>query len=442
MSIIKLLNKKLDRILFTTPSHNQRSPYLPNLEGFYNWDYSEIEGYDNLSDPTGAIFMAQGRASDAYSAKNTFFLTQGATLGIHAAMKSVIQEGDRVLVARNCHKSVYNGLVLTCARVDWLMPETNDYFGIYGEITPEEVENNLKLNQYKALIITSPTYEGVNSDIDAISAICRQYGVFLIVDEAHGSLYNFSDKLPRTVIEQGADFAINSLHKNAGAPNQCALLHVSKQIRDDFEWRQVQRAINLFNTSSPSYPLLASIEASINFLHSKEGKRAIDELIGNIENFKRDLRKEGWEFYDNENSDPTRILIKRPDVSGLELSQKLFGEFNIEDEMASDTAVLFLCGIGTTKAKLDRLKNAIKKVKLTKQTEEKKPSFQPFPFVKILPFEAFYKDYAFVSKENAPLKISSQMVVPYPPGIGILYPGEVIQEWHLEHLGEDVGVIK
>ena len=386
--------------------------------------------------------MAQGRASDCFGAKNTFFLTGGATLGILAAMKSVIQEGDRVLVARNCHKSVYNGLVVTCARVDWLMPETNDYFGIYGEINPEEVENNLKLNQYKALIITSPTYEGVNSDIEAISKICRQYGVYLIVDEAHGALYNFSDKLPKTALEQGADFVINSLHKNAGAPNQCALLHVSNRIRDDFEWRQVQRAINLFNTSSPSYPLLACIEAAVTYLHSKEGKKAIDDLINNIEHFKKDLRKEGWEFYDNENSDPTKILIKRPDVSGLELSEKLFREFHIEDEMASDVCALYLCGIGTTKAKLDRLKNAIKKVKLTKQTQEPKASFQPFPFVKMLPFEAFYKDYAFVSKENAILKVSSEMIVPYPPGIGILYPGEAIQEWHLDYLGDDAGVIK
>ncbi len=442
MSIIKLLSKKPERILFTTPSHGQKSPYLPNLEGYYNWDYSEIEGFDNLADPSGAILMAQGRASDCFGAKNTFFLTGGATLGILAAMKSVIQEGDRVLVARNCHKSVYNGLVVTCARVDWLMPETNDYFGIYGEINPEEVENNLKLNQYKALIITSPTYEGVNSDIESISKICRQYGVYLIVDEAHGALYNFSDKLPKTALEQGADFVINSLHKNAGAPNQCALLHVSNRIRDDFEWRQVQRAINLFNTSSPSYPLLACIEAAVTYLHSKEGKKAIDDLINNIEHFKKDLRKEGWEFYDNENSDPTKILIKRPDVSGLELSEKLFREFHIEDEMASDVCALYLCGIGTTRAKLDRLKNAIKKVKLTKQTQEPKVSFQPFPFVKMLPFEAFYKDYAFVSKENAILKVSSEMIVPYPPGIGILYPGEAIQEWHLDYLGDDAGVIK
>ena len=442
MSIIKLLSKKPERILFTTPSHGQKSPYLPNLEGYYNWDYSEIEGFDNLADPSGAILMAQGRASDCFGAKNTFFLTGGATLGILAAMKSVIQEGDRVLVARNCHKSVYNGLVVTCARVDWLMPETNDYFGIYGEINPEEVENNLKLNQYKALIITSPTYEGVNSDIESISKICRQYGVYLIVDEAHGALYNFLDKLPKTALEQGADFVINSLHKNAGAPNQCALLHVSNRIRDDFEWRQVQRAINLFNTSSPSYPLLACIEAAVTYLHSKEGKKAIDDLINNIEHFKKDLRKEGWEFYDNENSDPTKILIKRPDVSGLELSEKLFREFHIEDEMASDVCALYLCGIGTTRAKLDRLKNAIKKVKLTKQTQEPKASFQPFPFVKMLPFEAFYKDYAFVSKENAILKVSSEMIVPYPPGIGILYPGEAIQEWHLDYLGDDAGVIK
>ena len=162
----------------------------------------------------------------------------------------------------------------------------------------------------------------------------------------------------------------------------------------------------------------------------------------NIENFKKELRKDGWEFFEDENSDPTKILIKRGDVSALELSQKLFDEYKIEDEMASEVSALYLCGVGTTRAKLNKLKNAIKKVKLTKQENPPKVSFQPFPFVKMLPFEAFYKDYCFVSKENSPLKISSQTIVPYPPGIGILYPGEVVQEWHLDYLGDDVGVIK
>lgn len=442
MSIVKLLRNKLERTLFTTPSHGQKSPFLSNLEGFYNWDYSEIEGFDNLSDPKGAILMAQGKASDSFGAKNTFFLTQGATTGILASMKAIIRQGDRVLVARNCHKSVYNGLVLTCATVDWLMPSVNEYFGIYGEVTPEDVENNLKLNEYRALILTSPTYEGVNSDIKAISKICKQYGVYLIVDEAHGTLNNFSDKMPTSALEAGADFVVNSLHKNAGALNQCALLHLSGDINPNFEWYQLQHSINLFHTTSPSYPLLAAIEANISFLHSKEGAHTIEELIKNVENFKKDLRKDGFEFLEGDNIDPTKILIKRQDVSGLELSEKLFNEFNIEDEMASETSVLYLCGIGTTKQKLEKLKNAIKKVKLTKVQEAKTPAFQPFPFVKVQPWEAFYMDYDYVDKENAELKISSQTIMPYPPGIGILYPGEAIQKWHLDYLEQDVGVIK
>ncbi len=442
MSILKLLNKKMNRVLFTTPSHGQKSPFLANLDGYYKWDYSEIEGFDNLSDPKGAILMAQGRASDIFGTKNTFFLTGGATLGVLAAMKSVVQEGDRVLVARNCHRSVYNALVATYARVDWLMSETNKYFGVYSKINPLEVENNLKLNQYKALIITSPTYEGINCDIESISNICKQYGVYLIVDESHGSLYNFSDELPRTAIEQGADFSINSLHKNAGAPNQCALLHLSNNIKDEFEWRNTQKAINLYNTSSPSYPLLASIEATIGHLNSKKGRNEISKLIENIEKTKADLRKEGFEFYDEPNSDPTKILMKRPDIKASELSQKLFDEFDIEDEMASDISALYLCGIGTTKEKLNYLKNSIKKVKVSKINTPIEANFQPFPFVKLYPFEAFYRDYVFVSKENSPLKVSSQTICPYPPGIGILYPGEAIQEWHLSYLGDDVGVIK
>ena len=231
MSIIKLLNKKLERVVFTTPSHNQKSYFSTKYGDFYKDDYSEIEGYDNLSSPRGAIKLAQAKASTIFNSKQTFFVTQGATTAILAAMKALINPGDRVLVARNCHKSVFNGLILTAGIVDWFMPETDEDWGIYTSIDPKKLAQTLELNQYKVFIMTSPTYEGVNSDISEIAKICRSRGVYLMVDEAHGSLYNFSSYLPRTALERGADVTVNSLHKTAGALNQTALLHISKDIQ-------------------------------------------------------------------------------------------------------------------------------------------------------------------------------------------------------------------
>ncbi len=452
MSLLKLLSKKLKRVLFTTPTHGQTSPnfkHISRLHDFYRWDYSEIEGFDNLLDPKGPILMAEGKASDIFDTEKTFFLTQGSTTGILAVMKTVLNFKDRVLVARNCHKSVYSGLVLTGAEVEWFMPDTSSdmckKWGIMGKINPEELKDTFKLNQYKAFIMTSPTYEGIVSDIEEISKICKEFGVLLIVDEAHGSLYNFSDSLPKTAIQQGADFSVNSLHKNAGALNQCALLHVSKDC--PFDWREVQNSINLFHTSSPSYPLLADIEACINFLSSKKGEKTIEELILNILKFQSDLENEGFEFLKEDGKDITKILLRLDGADCSKLSDVLFSEYNIEDEISSHFSCLYLTGVGTTKSKLNKLKKALidaknKKFGKIRIDETKIPVFQPYPLVKLQPHEAYNRDYIYVQKENAPLMLSSEMIVPYPPGIGILYPGEAIQQEHLEYLNEDTGVIK
>ena len=196
MSITKLLNKKIDRILFTTPSHNQKALFSKEFESFYRADLSEIEGFDNLQNPRSEIMVAQGKVSDILRTKQSFFVVQGATTAILAAMKAVIAPGDMVLVARNCHKSVYNGLVLTAGLVDWMMPEVDSNWGIYTHINPDKLDQTLQLNHYKAFILTSPTYEGVNSDIEKIAQICKNHDTYLIVDESHGSLYNFNGPVP------------------------------------------------------------------------------------------------------------------------------------------------------------------------------------------------------------------------------------------------------
>lgn len=440
MSIIKLLSKKLDRLIFTTPSHNQKAPYSQNLDSFYKLDYSEIEGYDNLSNPKNAIFMAQAKASEILGTKQTFFVTQGATTALLAAMKAVINPADKVLVARNCHKSVFNGLILCAGYVDWFMPEINDEWGIYTQISPEKLESTLKLNEYKAFIMTSPTYEGVNSNIEEIAKICKKYKTYLIVDEAHGTLNSFCDKLPNSAIAQGADISINSLHKTAGALNQCAILNVNNDIQN-IEIGLFQKALNIFHTTSPSYPLLFNIESAIAYLSSKEGKNEIDSLILEIEKIKKELTRFGVEFYEDESHDPTKILVRKQGISGFDLSELMFEEYNMEDELNNSISALYLTGIGTTKAKLDKLKNALKKVIVNPSYEFQKADFQPFPLVKVQPVDTFNHDYVYINKQDCLLNVSNTMIIPYPPGVGILYPGEAIQKWHLDYLNNDVEVM-
>lgn len=440
MSIIKLLSKKCERYLFTTPSHNQKAIFNQNLEDFYKCDYSEIEGFDNLSNPRSSILLAQGKVSEALNTKQTFFVTQGATTALLAAMKAIIKPRDKVLIARNCHKSVFNGLILTAGFVDWIMPDSDENWGIYTQIDPNKLEAILKINNYKAFIMTSPTYEGINSDIEEISAICKKYNTYLIVDEAHGSLYNFSQNLPKTAIQQGADISINSLHKTAGALNQCALLNISSNIQN-IEIEIFQKALNIFHTTSPSYPLLANIEVCINYLDSKEGENEINFLIDEIEKIKKELSRFGVQFYENEFHDPTKILIRKEGISGLDLSETLFSDFSIEDEINNKVCCLYLTGIGTKKQKLEKLKNALKKVQTNPSYEFEKCDFQPFPLTKIQPVDTFNRNYVYINKNESLLKISNKLIMPYPPGIGLLYPGEAIQNWHLDYLPNDIEIM-
>ena len=395
MNLWKLLNNTSKKTLFTTPSHSQKSPVLKELNEFYKRDLP----------------------------------------------------GDRILIARNCHKSVLSGVIVAGCDVDWLMPDTDNEissnWGIYGKIDPEKLEHQLKLNDYRAFIMTSPTYEGIVSDIEAISKICRQYNTYLIVDEAHGALFNFSDSFPKTAIEQGADFSVHSLHKNAGAINQCALLHMSKECRN-IDPDLVQKAVNLFQTTSPSYPMISIIEETINFLNSKEGLKTIDELVLNVINLKDYFKGKNIEFLDNADHDITKVFLKINGMSGNNLSEILYNEHNIEDEFNNDFGCLFLTGIGTTKAKFDKLKIALIKILEGKYELNYTPvaDFQPQPLVKIQPFLAFYAKGNLVNKEDSELMISSASVIPYPPGIGVLYPGEAIQEWHMKYLEDNTEIIK
>lgn len=445
MNLWKLINNN-KKTLFTTPTHGQKSPFFKELSEFYKRDLSEIEGLDNLSDPKGAIRAAQYRACEIYKTGRTYFSTQGATTCILAIMKAVIRPTDRILVARNCHKSVYNGAVLTNAEVDWILPDTkseiSQNFGIYGGIDPKQLEFQLKLNDYRAFIMTNPTYDGIYSDIEEIAKVCKQYNTYLIVDEAHGSLFNFSDSFPKTAIEQGADFSVNSLHKNAGSVNQCALLHVSSDI--NFDYKLIENSLNMFHTSSPSYPMLAIIEENINYLNSKNGLGEIDELVLNVLNIKKYFKNSPVQILDSTDQDITKLFIKMDGMRGFELSKILYENYDIEDEYCNDFGCLFLTGIGTTKAKLDKLRVALIRISESKYEQQDAPisDFQPNPLVKVPPNIAFYAKSTFINKEEAELKISSKSIIPYPPGCGVLYAGEAIQEWHMKYLEENVGVIK
>ena len=342
MSLVKLLKKKNKKILFTTPSHAQKNIIYKPLKSLYKIDISETDAHN----PTEALLKAQERARKIYKTNSTSFLTNGSTSGIIAAVLTCTNPGEKVLIWRDSHPCHLNAVRLAGAIPIYYDVEIDEEWGVPLETSCKMIENYLNAYDIKTLIVTSPTYEGIVSDIRKLKAICEKHNVYLIVDEAHGALYPFSERLPESAT-QIADFTIQSLHKTAGGLNPTALLHCNCNLK-------VEKALKMINTTSPSYPLLASIEENINYLNSWWGKRKLDQLLDELEILREECNN--CEFFGD---DITKILVRVPELTGPELSEILFEEFNIEDEKTNEKSTLLLCGIGTNKKNLHKLKNAL-----------------------------------------------------------------------------------
>lgn len=447
MSIIKFIQKfkKSNRILYTTPSHCQGDFSAPDSvkiigRKIFSADYSELDGFDNLSNPIGIIKSAQDYAAQVYDSKATFFLTNGSTSGIVAAMLAMLYKNDKVLIARNCHKSVYNGLVLTGAVPVWIMPRYNSDWGVYEPINFDYLEEVLHKNRdIKLFIMPNPTYEGLMTDVYRVSCICKKYNVKLLVDEAHGALWPFHKALGTPAILQGADVVVQSLHKTAGALNPSALLHISKD--SDLEPKAFQEALNLITTTSPSYPLLANIEGTINYLNSDKGKQHIFELVKNINRLIRTLKNiPNLEIY-SYNNDVTKLLVKVTNMSGFELSEILSDKYNIEDELSNEKSVLLLFGLGTTKQKLKKIAKVLSEVSMSNiKISEDKSSYCRFcsvePRVRYIPSLVWNRPYKEIELKYALSRVSMELITDYPPGIPVLLPGEVIKKEHLDYLAD------
>lgn len=345
MSLINLLKKCCRVSLFTTPSHSQHFFIYNKLRNLYKLDISETE----VHNPQRALAFAEHKAADVYGTRKTKFLTNGSSSGIIAAVLSCVQKGDNVLIWRDAHPCHKNAVELAGAVPIYYDVDLDVEWGVPTKVSVEMIRQLLSANKVKALLITSPTYEGFASDIKAIKQVCDEYGVILIVDEAHGALYPFSDRLPQSAVKI-AGFTIQSLHKTAGGLNPTALLHTNT----DYD---VDSALQKISTTSPSYPLLASIEANIAFLNSRRGKKLLSHLLDNITDLKMECNN-----CDFGGDDITKILVKAAGMSGFELSEKLFEKYKIEDEKTNEVSTMLLCGIGTTQKKIQRLKAALKSI--------------------------------------------------------------------------------
>ncbi len=454
MHIIKTIKNiiKTRPSLFTTPGHFQglnTTGEFTRVFGkkLFRADLAEIESMDNLQAPREGILRSLREASGIYGSGASFYLINGSSSGIIALILAVAGRGEKILIGRNAHKSVINALILSGACPVWLETEWQRDWDIPGPVRPGNVVKKLEENpDTKVLWLTSPTYEGIVTDISPIASICREKGVILLVDEAHGALWNFSGQLPASSIHQGADGCVQSLHKTGSCLNQGAMLHLAKDSR--VSPADLQQALNIINTTSPSYILLSSIEASVEYLDSNRGRKKLQQLLENIENTKKYLKKHTDAVFlgplPNYRHDPTKMFFRLKDVPGDVFSDYLQKKCNIEVELNNAKGILALTAIGTRKKHLKYLEKSVIRAYKDLEKTGQKPGATLFtmPQTALTPSEAFFREPENVCAKNAIGRISGETVVKYPPGIPVLIAGEVIQREHLPLLGENLKVVK
>lgn len=402
----------------------------------------EFDNLGTLTPATGPIKEAEELAAKAFGAKRTFFLINGSTIGNLAIAMGLTRKGQKVIVNRNCHRSILTGLIISGAEPLWIVPEKLSDWGLWGNIEAKDVETLLEnSDDVSAVWITNPTYEGVVSDIESIAKICKKFDVPLIVDEAHGCLWNFNDKLPTSSLKLGADIVVHSLHKTGGSMSQSSMLHVSENSKICVE--DVERALMLLHTTSPSLMLLGSLDAARANLQSERGQKQLSKAIANAKFLRSEIDKmesihhlkSGFGY----KTDVTKIFIKADGLSGKRLESILEIDFGIEVESASDEGLLVLSNIGNKRSDFEYLAQCLHKIdthnyKDIYYLENKKHMPMLTPIIKKSLRDAYFSEKEIIPKEQAVGRLSGEVVAECPPGISILLPGELITEEHLPYL--------
>ncbi len=417
-------------------------------------DITEIHGSDNLHAPEGIIKEAQERARKFYGGDYTFFLVNGTTCGVISMIMAVTNPGDKIIVPRDCHKSVINGIILGGLAPVYVKPEIDSALSLSMGITPQSIESTIKeYPDIKAVIITYPNYYGVCSDIQKIAEIVHRYDKVFLVDEAHGSHFKLSDKLPISALDAGADIVVQSTHKTLPALTQASMLH-AKDGRVDID--KLKFMLSLNQSSSPSYLLMASLDLAMAIV-GEEGNFLMEKLLDNLNNFIDEVKKiQGLEILSKEiigkhgvkDIDRTKITInmKKLGIEGTRLEEILRKKYNIQIEMADIHNILVVSSIANEKNDFNRLFKALRAIANDKGIVHRKTLIPEFSFmipkIGFLPREALYRE-----KESIPFiksvgRASGEYIIPYPPGIPLICPGEIISEEVIEYvkLLKDLGI--
>lgn len=419
------------------PGHKRR-PEAATFADPFAIDITEIDGFDNLHDASGVLADEMARAARLWGSRRAFYLVNGSTGGLLAGIAACVRRGDRVLVARGCHRAVYNAIALNGLRPVYLLPEIDRSFGISGSLSPAGVEQALTAHpDIRLVIVTFPTYEGVLSDIPALAAAAHRHGARLLVDEAHGAHLGLAAGFPASAVTGGADIVVQSLHKTLPALTQTGLLHIAS---DRVDGDEVARQLAIFETSSPSYPLMAGISACVSRLEAERESlfaayrarlERLDERIRGLLHL-RVLCHGADEpahhaFY---GFDPGKLVIscRGTGLTGVELAALLRSRYHLETEMAMADYLLAMTSICDSDEGFDRLAAALRDIdrELTAAPEP-----LPLPPLLLPPARCSPDDALDAAGRLAPLSgcagsVSREYVWAYPPGIPLLVPGEEV----------------
>ncbi len=424
-----------DTYPYHMPGHKRRLQDYP-LGDICNIDITEIDGFDNLHHAEGILQETQQRASKLWKADASYLLINGSTAGLLAAISAVTDKGSVILMARNCHRSAYNGVYLNHTRARYLYPQLADDTNRFaGRITPDIVEKGIKECQragesVAAVLITSPTYEGIVSDVQAIAACCHAHDIPLIVDEAHGAHLGFVPGYPDTAIHLGADLVIQSLHKTLPSMTQTAVLHIKG---DRISRSRVERFLAIYQTSSPSYVLMSAIDLCMDILE-KEGADRLGRRLQDLDNFRHRvgrLRQISCIFPD----DPLKVLIYAPSghMTGKQIYDILLEKYHLQLEMAAGTYCLAMFSMMDDEEGYERLAEALNEMdcsmgngNLCEPRTVSERVELPKPRESMPIHEAYDAPTIKVPLAQSIGRVSGDFVMLYPPGIPFLVPGEEI----------------
>lgn len=417
----------------------------------YAIDITEIDGFDNLHHAEEVLKDAQERAAELYGSKQAYYLVNGSTCGLLAAIGAVCRRRGSILVARNCHKAVYHGIYMQELTAHYVYPKINAY-GIACAVTPEQIEKELSQHpDVDAVLLTSPTYEGVVSDIARIAELAHAHGIPLIVDEAHGAHFGLTEDevFPDSAVHCGADLVVQSLHKTLPSYTQTALLHVCS---DRVPQKRVEQFLDIYETSSPSYILMAGMERCIRYMR-ESGAQELCRFRERLDRFGsrmaalRRLKLIGRADFSKEQAfgfDASKLLLYTGNagITGKALYDMLLQDYGLQMEMAAGNYVLAMTSLMDTDDGFERLEAAL--LEIDARLSQKSPDnvtaastsenvsqfaqlYTPQEQVCTIA-EALDSAQEAVELKNATGRIVSDYIYLYPPGIPLLAPGERITE--------------